>query len=65
MTARIRFDLRQIMINPPRPVPTNEQRAVLHRELDDALDELLAYDGRPAVPQSPGRIADAPEDGEP
>ena len=65
MSVRIVFDRREVTITPPRPVPTKEQRAVLHRELDDALDELLAYDERPAVPQGPGRIADAPEDGEP
>ena len=64
MTARVVFDRREVTITPPRPVPPKDQRAVLHRELDDALDELLAYDERPAVSQGPGRIADA-EEGEP
>ncbi len=64
MAARIHFDRREVTITPPRPIPPVEQRAMLHRELDEALDELLAHDARPPLPEGPGRIADAVE-GEP
>ena len=62
MTARIIFDRREIVIVTPRSMPdTKDSRAALHRELDDALDELLAHDKRAPEPEGPGRIADDEE----
>jgi hypothetical protein len=65
MTARPDPVRRSIIIdNLPKPIPTTDQRATLHRELDAALDAIAAADGKPVEPEGPGRIADMDE-GEP
>lgn len=65
MSARVDLPRREIVIGGlPRPIPPQDQRAALHRELDAALDAVAENDKRPDEPQGLGRIADH-EQGEP
>ena len=58
MPARIDFGRREITVAVPRPTPDHDLRVVLHRELDTALDALLAQDEKAGQPQGLGRLAD-------
>ena len=59
MSARLDLPRREIVIGGlPLPIPPQDQRAGLHRELDAALDAIAENDKRPEEPQGPGRIAD-------
>lgn len=62
MSARIDIPKREITIgNLPNPIPSYDQRVLLHRELDVALDAIAESDKRPAEPEGPGRIANIDE----
>ena len=59
MSARLDLPRREIVIGGlPNPIPPQDQRTALHRELDAALDAVAENDKRPGEPQGPGRIAD-------
>lgn len=65
MSARLDLNRREIVISGlPNPIPAADQRALLHREFDAALDAISENDQRPDEPQGPGRIAEH-EEGEP
>ncbi len=59
MSARLDPNRREVVIfGLPIPIPPTDQRALLHRELDAALDAIAENDKRPDEQHGPGRIAD-------
>ena len=62
MSARLDLPKREIVIGGlPNPIPPYDQRVLLHRELDAALDAMAESDKYPAEAEGSGRIANIDE----